>query len=419
MKPDRPPGRLLVVQPSLDYAGRVAAAVPEPLFAALPERAAQLRVAGHDAVAVPLAETDLAAHLLAAHCTASSTRLGGIVTFVCEHLAATAGLAHHLQLPFHSGELVRQTRHKDQTAAVWRAAGVPVPAGQLVHTVAELRAFAATVPGPWILKPVDGSGSEWVLKVEATELLAAAHEQLREGLRGGHQDGAYLVQSFVRGREISADVYVDGDDVSVPRLTEKHLLDEPDQAGLVGAYYPARVDGGTSDHLVEVYRRAAAALGIDRGLVMVDGILAEGRLHLLELGLRPGGDCLPDLCRAATGYDPVRAACQAALGQRPELPDWRGAAPVAALHLMVDRQGTIRRIDTSRLEADPRVLHVEVYHEAGEQLRLWTGSYDDRILAAAVVRCPEASHLPVLERELAGLIDLELEEDHVAQRRGA
>lgn len=406
-------GRLLVIHASLDYAGRVAAHFPNALFAALPERAAQLRGAGHDAVAVPLPAAEPAARAIAAHCTADGTRLGGTVTFVCEHLPATAGIARHLHLPFHSEEQVRQTRHKDRAVAIWRRAGLPVPASRTVADLEQLEEFAAAAPGPWILKPVDGTGSEWVLKVDAAAQLPAAHARLQAALRDDGRDPGYLAQTFVHGREISADVYVDGDELALPRLTEKHLLDEPGQAGLVGAYYPARVDAATLDHLRHVYRGALDALGVKRGLVMVDGILMHGSLHLLEVSLRPGGDCLPDLCRAATGYDPVRAACQVALGQRPDLPPWRGDEPVAALHLMARREGIVRRLDPSRLEADPRVLHVEVYHEAGQRLRRWAGSYDDYILAAAVVRCADPGQLPVLEDELARYIDLELEEDHV------
>jgi hypothetical protein len=57
------------------------------------------------------------------------------------------------------------------------------------------------------------------------------------------------------------------------------------------------------------------------------------------------------------------------------------------------------------------VLEVEPYHLPGEILRCWAGSYDDRILAACLVRCTDPELLPSLVEELTGLIDLELAGD--------
>ena len=418
---DGSPGRLLVIQPSLDYAGRVTARVPDAVFAATDERACQLGAVQRHVIPAPLGDACAAVRAVAEYGRSTGIRYGGITCFVCEHLAAAADIAAALGLPYYDAAQVQATRVKTRTADVWRQAGVPVPATTPVRSLSELLAFAVANAGPWILKPVDGTGSEWVLKADEPGQLAAAHEQMRRGLTasGGAADVPYMAQVFVRGREISADVFVDGPDLQIPRLTEKRMLDEAGLAGLAAAYFPASVDDGLARLLRDTYRRALGALGIERGLVMLDGILAQGCLHLLEIGLRPGGDCLPDLCRLASGYDPVAAACQLALGQRPDLPDWSQARPLAAVHLMADREGVIRSVDTTRLSADERVLHVERYHEPGESLRHWAGSYDDRILAAAVAHCPDPRQLPQLEEELFGLIDLELESGYAARRRSA
>jgi hypothetical protein len=244
-----------------------------------------------------------------------------------------------------------------------------------------------------------------VLRVEEHTGLADAHAQITAGLNAS----SYLVQQCIIGREFSADLHVERGNVHILRLTEKYLLPCQGRSGLVGAYYPAHVEKNIFETIRETFRRGSMALGIKHGIVMVDAIWSHSKLYLLEMALRPGGDCLPDLCVHATGYNPIRAACEVALGQMPDLPDIANPAPVAALHLMTNRGGRIASINFDRLKAHPVVLHVDPYHAEGEELRFWAGSYDDSILASCIVQCADRRDLPVLVEMLTKRIDLKLD----------
>lgn len=412
--PAAPGGPLLVVQPSVDYARQIKAHFPNAVFLASPERAAQLRGEGWQTIAADLHDPSAACEAVLAYARRRRFVYGGIVCFVCDYLSLTAYLAVDLKLPFHDVKTVLATRDKAQTAAAWRRNGLPLPATRRIAGLDVLLEFARAHPGPWILKPRDGTGSEWVLKVDKSSALPAAHHRLQAGLatRQGCalEEVDYLAQQFVSGREFGADIHIDGDQVRMLRLCEKYLVDAPGLAGLVGAYYPARIDGETRDLLTETLKRAADALGIERGLAMVDLILAGGVPYLLELSLRPGGDCLPDLCRAASGYDPVRTACRLALGLAPDIAWIEPPRPLAALHLLSRKSGILRRLDDTALLADPRVERlIEIYHVAGEEIRCWPGSYDDRILASCLVHCPDPAELPALSAALSALLEFELE----------
>jgi biotin carboxylase len=399
---------LLVLQPSADYAARVRRHFPDALFLATPERA--LLLADHpQVIAVDLGDAQAALQALAGQ------RCGGLTCFVCDCLPLAAALAPLLGLSFHSPAAIALSRDKGRAALAWMDAGVSTPPTCLVTDQRELLGFTTDHPGLWILKPTDRSGSEWVLKIDEADQLIDAHERLRQGLEGA----PYLAQRFVRGREFSADIYLEGGQARLLRLTEKYLLPQEGLAGLVGAYFPAQVPAVLREKLLDTYRRGAVALGVERGIVMVDSILAaDGVPYLLEMALRPGGDCLPDLCIHATGYDPIQAACQVALGQPPAFPDLDRPAPLAALHLMSTRSGRISAIDFSALDAHPAVVQVEPYHLAGDEVRCWEGSYDDRILAACVVRCQGEEELPTLIEDLRKLIVLELEEATLPQAAG-
>lgn len=403
---------LVVVQPSADYAARVRRHVPDAILLATPERANLL---GDHPRVVAADLADPRATLLALGRCAAEQQVGyrGLTCFVCDYLPLAGALAPLIGVPFHSPAAIALSRDKGRAAAAWLEAGVSTPPTRLVHGEEQLQEFAARHPGPWILKPTDRSGSEWVLKVDRASQLSAAHRRLRQGLEGA----PYLAQCFARGREISADIYLEKGEARLLRLTEKYLLPQEGLAGLVGAYFPARVPTALRETLLDTYRRGALALGVERGIVMVDSILDQHAPYLLEMALRPGGDCLPDLCIHATGYDPIRAACQVALGQAPDFPDLSQPAPLAALHLMTTQSGLIRAVDFGALEAHPAVVQVEPYHLPGDEVRCWEGSYDDRILAACLVRCQGEEQLPSLIEELRDLIVLELDTDPIPAPR--
>ena len=409
-----PAAPLLVVQPSDDYAHRVRRHFADAVLLATPARADLLR--GHPrVVAADLDEVESTSAAIRRYARERNLEYGGIVCFVCDYLPLTAQIARQLGLPFHDEATLRRTRHKDLTAAAWQAAGVPTPPTCRVRHLAELLDFAATGSAPWILKPTDRSGSEWVLKVDREQDLPAAHERIKCGLAAESdadpEEISYLAQTLVRGREFGADIYVEAGQAQILRLTEKYLLPEPDQAGVVGAYYLSRVDAPTLTRLQETFQQGAQALGIDRGIAMVDVILAGPTPYLLEMALRPGGDCLPDLCRRGLGYDPILTAGQVALGARPDLSRFHAPEPLAAVHLMTTQSGVVHRINCRDLLAHPRVVElIEIYHQPGELIRCWEGSYDDRILASCLIHCPDPAELPSLLPELSRLIHLDLEE---------
>lgn len=412
--PAAPSGPLLVVQPSIDYAKQIKAHFPDAVLLAAPERAAQLRGDGGLVIAADLHDPRAAHEAVLAQAREGGFAYGGIVCFVCDYLALTAYLAVGLQLPFHDIETVLATRDKAQTAALWHRHGLPLPATYQIAELDGLLSFANAHPGPWILKPCNGTGSEWVCKVDAASALPAAHDRLQAGLAAQQgcapEQVTYLAQQFVAGREFGADIYIDGDQVQILRLCEKYLVDAPGLAGLVGAYYMARIDEQTHALLAQTLKRAAQALELKRGLAMVDLILADGVPYLLELSLRPGGDCLPALCSAASGYDPVRTACRLALGLAPDIAWIESPRPLAALHLLAQQSGILRRLDYTALLADPCVERlVEIYHFPGEEIRCWPGSYDDRILASCLIHCPDPDELPALCARLSASIEFELE----------
>ncbi|MDA0748105.1 MAG: ATP-grasp domain-containing protein [bacterium] len=405
---------LLVVQPSDDYASRVRTHFPNAILLATPERAALLENHPH-VIAADLGCLQDVDQAVRQYAQEQDIAFGGIVCFVCDYLVLTAKLARRLGLAFHAPQTVECTRYKDRMMSAWRAADVPTPPTHRIHRLEDLLAFTeAWQQPPWVLKPTDRSGSEWVLRVDRAKDLPEAHRKLTQGLAEPGKELTYIAQAFISGREFSADLFVDGNHLDILRLTEKYILPSQNVTGLVGAYYPSSPNAKVLEILRNTFCNGAQALGITRGIVMVDAILHKDTLYLLEMALRPGGDCLPDLCIHTTGYDPVHTACRVALGLSPEPVDLSQPNSVAALHLMTEQSGAVHTINFTRLQAHPQVLQFEPYRSPGDHIRCWEGSYDDRILASCLVRYNNTAELPDLIDTLSSQIDLELTSEDYA-----
>ena len=202
------------------------------------------------------------------------------------------------------------------------------------------------------------------------------------------------------GRELSADFYIDGETLTMLRVSAKL---KSDRLGEVVAYYPAVTDVSEQQAVTDVLRRAAQSLGLRRGLANADLMLTTSGPLVLEMAMRPGGDCLPDLCRAAHGYDPIREACRVARGLPPRSDQpWVERVAFAAVHLMSDQVGVIEQISFADLIADPTVISCEPYVVMGNTLDPSSGRYEDRIVGSCLMRVDSVKDL---ERRAPRLID--------------
>ncbi|MDA0824180.1 MAG: ATP-grasp domain-containing protein [Proteobacteria bacterium] len=394
-------GSLIVIHPSVDYAKWIIEAGEQAVFVVGPERAFAFQDLDN---AICLGELSSASvsRALQTYGREHGVQYNGVTCFVCEYLPLAAELASTMGLQFPAAEVVHRSRNKDLAYTSWTASGVPTPASLRINEVADLAAFAEKYASPWVLKPADGTGSAWVRRVDDAHDLAKAYSSQRRnaaGERGGNQT-PFLIQSFVSGRELSADFYIDGETLTMLRVSAKL---KSDRLGEVVAYYPAVTDVSEQQAVTDVLRRAAQSLGLRRGLANADLMLTTSGPLVLEMAMRPGGDCLPDLCRAAHGYDPIREACRVARGLPPRSDQpWVERVAFAAVHLMSDQVGVIEQISFADLIADPTVISCEPYVVMGNTLDPSSGRYEDRIVGSCLMRVDSVKDL---ERRAPRLID--------------
>lgn len=208
--------------------------------------------------------------------------LSAVLTFREMCVEPLADIGEELGLACNSPATVRTLRNKDRCREALRAAGFPQPPALLARDVEDARRFIETHPGPWIVKPPAGMGSAGVTKVEQPGGLQPAVDRLEPG-------APFLIEGFVHGEEYSTEGVMLGGSPVILALTKKRT-----SGGFIetGHRIPAPLDGAQADTATQEVTRALRALGVTRGIFHVEFWVADGRVVLGEVHVRPGGDFL-------------------------------------------------------------------------------------------------------------------------------
>lgn len=229
-------------------------------------------------------------------------------------------------------------RDKPSMKEALRQVGVPTAASTAASSVEEVRAFAARVGYPLILKPRDGAGAAGTSKVEDDSQLEAALAQFGPGTT------SIAVEEFIEGHEGFYDtICVDGrPQVDFACHYFPGVLEAMRTRWISPTYITTnRIDGGGLYHEIrEMGQKVISALGIGTSATHMEWFHGPKGLKFSEIGARPPGVGCYDLYSAANDMDSYRAWADAIVhGHVFTRPSRSHSAAIIALR--PDRDGTI------------------------------------------------------------------------------
>ncbi|MCC9306060.1 ATP-grasp domain-containing protein [Kitasatospora sp. RB6PN24] len=256
-----------------------------------------------------------------------------------------AVVARKLDLPGIDPVAARGLRDKRLMKQTLAEAGVPVAAGTALEPGDDAAAVLAAVGTPAVVKPVNGSGSQLVRRVDSLadlrEYLAAVHTRAHVDL-GQVIAERLLVERYVAGPEYSVEGYLrqtaEGPVVHVLAVTAKQLGPEPVFVE-TGHVVEAPLPEATRAQLVATAERAVRALGITVGAFHLEARLTATSPVVMEVGARLGGDRIPWLVQHARRFDMWEATVRshAGLPQPPSDDSARSARHAAIRFFTTER----------------------------------------------------------------------------------
>ncbi|MFD6888476.1 ATP-grasp domain-containing protein [Streptomyces sp. NPDC059957] len=291
----------------------------------------------------------------------------GVITFSESGVLAVAAVAEALGLPSVGVEAARASRNKLLMRQAHERGAAAHPAFRFVAEEAEALAAAEEFGYPVIIKPTLGAASNYVFKADDAAELSERFAQASKGLgelswyameAEGLDLGPHglLVESFLDGDEFLIEALAWDGEVHlgsiVDRVTAEGDTFDDDVHHAPTALTPAQIEA-----VHAVVEAGARAQGLVRSVMHAEIRFHEGRPHIVEIAIRPGGGGLDHMARISAGYDPIKSVVDVARGVRPQAGQYTPTeVHTAAMCLLPPSSGLIETLEVPDEVADAEAL---------------------------------------------------------------
>lgn len=246
---------------------------------------------------------------------AKGLRIDGIVSYASDVSAPTAAyVAEQLGLPTNPYDSVMVLTHKNLFRSFMAEHNYPMPKWGMFVDKNEARKFIGTSTDPWIIKPVDSSGSKGVTKITSMDIFDEAWEiAMRYSLAK-----EVIIEQFIekQGYQIDGDIFVENGEIVFWGICDQHKDVTCAPYVPVGSSYPSTQHEVYQDKAKTLIASILKDLNMTMGAYNVEYIIGkDGEVYILEIGPRNGGNLIPDTICAATGYDMATNTIRQAVGE--------------------------------------------------------------------------------------------------------
>nr|WP_281278432.1 ATP-grasp domain-containing protein [Tessaracoccus massiliensis] len=230
-------------------------------------------------------------------------------------MRSVAAVCEALGLPGPSRASAYAATDKGLMAEAFNRFSVPAPRAAVCSSEEELRRAIDAWPVPFILKPVDSSGSRGVKLLHDLSGLREAFDYSMASSR----DGRVIAQEYLQGQEVSVEGFVIHGRVHVVAVTDK-ITTGPPHFVEMGHTQPSAVGVHMLEKIQRLVVLSVQALGLDHCAVHAEMMVTSDGPRMIEIGARLGGDFITShLVSLSTGVDMVEALVEISLGLEPQL----------------------------------------------------------------------------------------------------
>lgn len=281
-------------------------------------------------------------------------------------------VADETGLPFYSSRFLWDTlMNKKRFKETCQKYGVPTPINYSVRED-HLEEDSENLTYPVVIKPVDSSGANGVVKCDSKEEFV----ELYQFAKSKSKSSTVTVESFVDGDTIGAYyTFVDGK-VTMSSMHDKYCRAVPGTfIPLSEIYaYPSKYLPEYLRDMDEKVRNMLTDFGIKNGIANMQGFYDHGTFRFIEIGYRLGGTAQYHYTQHLNGFSSFHMMMAFALtgkmeGCPQELDNPHFPKPCCTLSLL-SKGGTIERVEGLDLVNNlPEVINIEERYKVGDTIK--------------------------------------------------
>lgn len=219
-----------------------------------------------------------------------------------------------------------------------------------------------------MIKPIDSSGSKGVFKCYTKDdLIQHWDEALRYSI-----SKEIIVEEFVekKGYQIDGDIFVIDGKIVFWGICDQHHDMELTPYVPIGLSYPSTQEQSIQNEARKQIQQILTLLNMKMGAYNIEYIVGQNnQVYILEIGPRNGGNYIPNVIKAATGYDMATLTVRQAVGDDcSQLQNWKLKVPVSSYNIHSQKDGVLRDVEFADM-VKGHIIEILMYEGNGANVK--------------------------------------------------
>lgn len=336
---------------------------------------------------------------------ASDLNVDGIMTFNSDPAALTAAyVGEQLGLPNSGFDAVKIMSEKDLFRDFLAANSFNCPKHSSYTSLEELNIELPGFKFPVVIKPVDSSGSKGVTVVYSVDDVEIVFNRAIAYSRSKR----VIVEEYIslKGNQFHGDGMIIDGKLSYCCLGDHHFNASINNIVPISTTFPS---SHTEDEVLAVQSevdRFIQAVGFKQGGINIEARIAQdGKVYLIEVGARNGGNFTPIVIQHATGYNFIDVALSLSLGLPVEKHTVVDNGLWGYLILHSKKEGTLGSLTLSE-ELESICINKYIYLNPGDKVLSFKGA--NAALGVILVKFIDKEHKDIIIEKFNSLYKISL-----------
>ena len=311
-----------------------------------------------------------------------SIKIDGALTFWEDDVLLTSKVCETLGLVGIPFEIAKRARNKYLFREFCSSQGIAAPKHHMVQSKKDIVKAIKKLSFPLVIKPVYGSSSAFVVKVENANELMATYQYIRQNIsittESALHDGMVLIlEEYIDGDEVDMDILLQNGKIKFFSISDNSKTREPFFVE-TGQNIPSNLPVENQAMLINMAEEALEKLGVQYGCIHFEAKMTSRGAVPIEINLRMGGDEVYSFVKKAWGVDLIENAIKIATNQYVKIEKPKSPLKyLAGQYFLADYSGVLAELNIdSALHQEKSLEEINFFKEVGDPVLVPPEGYD-------------------------------------------